>query len=154
MKQVLFFFIIIIITGCNDNNTFSQFQLREEKYFKVSIDGHVNKPGLYLLPKNSSINDLIKQAHGYKNNALPLVNNAIKANESYFVNSKRIKHKINLNNASKEDLINIKGIGPSLANKIINYRLKINHFKNISELKKIKGIKDKLFNKIYEYFCL
>lgn len=149
MKLVLFFFIFL--NSCNDNNVVSQFVLQNQEYVKVSIEGHVNKPGLYLVPKNSDVSVLISKAQGYKANAQVINNKVISANESFFVNSNRIKDKINLNEASKEDLISIKGIGPSLATKIIDYRLKINLFTNLSELKNIKGIKDKLFDKIYEY---
>ena len=60
-----------------------------------------------------------------------------------------ISTKININNASKEELMKIPGIGESKANDIIKYREK-SKFKNIEEIKSIKGIGDNIFDKIKE----
>ncbi|OCL26627.1 starch synthase [Orenia metallireducens] len=56
--------------------------------------------------------------------------------------------KVNLNLASKENLTELKGIGPHLADKIINYRSQEGMFKNLDELKKIKGVGNKLFGEL------
>ncbi len=47
---------------------------------------------------------------------------------------------INLNTASRAELESIKGIGPSKAQAIIDYRKKHGDFNSISELKEINGI--------------
>jgi len=56
--------------------------------------------------------------------------------------------KININEASLEDLESLKGVGGSLAGRILEYRSKNGNFRSIEELKKVKGIGDKLFNRI------
>jgi len=50
---------------------------------------------------------------------------------------------IDINSASFEDLEKIPGIGPVMADRIIQYRLKNGAFKTIEDLKKVKGIGDK-----------
>ena len=62
--------------------------------------------------------------------------------------------KININKASVEELQNINGIGPSLAEKIINYRNKNGKFEDINELKNISGLGEKKFESIKEYITL
>jgi len=62
--------------------------------------------------------------------------------------------KININNASKEELMKVPGIGESTANKIINYREQNNKFKNIEELKNIPGIGDSKFENMKEKICI
>ncbi|RDU65549.1 helix-hairpin-helix domain-containing protein [Helicobacter sp. MIT 14-3879] len=54
---------------------------------------------------------------------------------------------IDINTASKKELMTLEGIGAKKAEQIIEYREK-NKFKSIDEIKNIKGIGDKLFNKI------
>lgn len=58
--------------------------------------------------------------------------------------------KININTATQADLETIDGIGPALAERIIEYRKQNGKFKNIDELKSVKGIGDKKFESIKE----
>lgn len=56
--------------------------------------------------------------------------------------------KVSINTATKEELMNLSGIGESRAIDIINYRNENGLFKSIEDLKQISGIGDKLFEKI------
>ena len=55
---------------------------------------------------------------------------------------------ININTASVLELESLPEIGPILARDIIFYRMKIGRYKDIEELKNIKGIGDKKLEKI------
>lgn len=56
--------------------------------------------------------------------------------------------RININEADEGTLAMLKGVGPSLAKRIVDYRTKNGRFGSIEELKKVKGIGEKLLNHI------
>ena len=58
---------------------------------------------------------------------------------------------ININNASQEELVKLPNVGPILAGRILEYRKQNGKFKNIKEIKKVKGIGEKKFIKITPY---
>ena len=55
---------------------------------------------------------------------------------------------INLNTATKDDLVALPGIGPSKARAILDYRSAHGPFKSIEEVKDVKGIGAKRFEKL------
>ena len=57
-------------------------------------------------------------------------------------------NKVNLNNATKEDLMTLKGIGPARADDIITYRTDHGAFQSIEEIMNVPGIKNNAFEKI------
>lgn len=82
------------------------------------------------------INDLCKEK--IKNDACILDKDISKTNKV-----------VNINTASKEELMTLKGVGEAMAQKIIDYRGK-NKFTNKEDLKKVSGIGDAFFDKIKE----
>lgn len=58
---------------------------------------------------------------------------------------------VNINKASLEELQEIPGVGPSTAQKILDYRNENGLFKNLEDLKNISGIGDKTFENMREY---
>lgn len=61
---------------------------------------------------------------------------------------------ININKASEEELMTIKGIGQVKAKAIISYREKYGGFVALEEIMEVKGIGEGTFNKIKELISL
>jgi len=56
--------------------------------------------------------------------------------------------KININTATVEELVSLPGVGDSVAKSIVEHREKNGGFKTTDDLKEVKGIGEKKFEKI------
>lgn len=65
-----------------------------------------------------------------------------------------INEKININTASKEQLLSIPGIGEAKAKSIILYREENGYFSSIEEIVKVSGIGDNLYETIKDYITV
>ncbi|MCX8057808.1 MAG: helix-hairpin-helix domain-containing protein [Spirochaetes bacterium] len=66
----------------------------------------------------------------------------------------KVNFPIDINKATYEELIQIPGIGPTLAKRIIEWREQNGNFNSIEDLIKVKGIGEKIFEKIKSYFII
>ena len=58
---------------------------------------------------------------------------------------------IDINKATEDDLLLVKGIGEATAKKILDLRNKLGRFGDINQLMEIKGIKEKKLAEIRKY---
>jgi competence protein ComEA len=131
----------------------------------VYVSGAVNKPDVYALPLGSLVKDAVAKAGGAAVDAdLDHVNLALKLSDQMQVyvprkgetvatpkassGSATLSAPININTATAEELDRLPGIGPSLAQVIIDYRTQHGPFKTIEAINEVKGIGDALFAKI------
>ena len=68
--------------------------------------------------------------------------------------SSNISGAVNLNSASSSQLDSLPGIGPAYAGRIIEYREANGGFKSIEEIKNVKGIGDKTFDKFKDQITI
>ena len=121
----------------------------------VDVTGAVNKPGVYSLPSRSRVIDAIKAAGDSSPGAdLSTINLAriINDGEQIYVDSTvvnssgvRIRKSIrigplNINQATVKQLDSLDGIGPVIAERIVEYRKKNGSFVTIEDLQKVSGI--------------
>ena len=134
----------------------------------VDVCGHVKNPGVYQLTEDSRVYEAIDKAGGMTEEAsASLVNQAERlidgqqiyvpsedeqaygsGNAAYPAAKDTDNGKVNLNTASKEQLLSLTGIGDVKADSIIRYREENGSFRSVEDIKKIEGIKDGVFNKI------
>ena len=129
--------------------------LDEERYISVEIKGEVEEPGIYELKLGSSLQDLFEKAKLKEDADTSRYSlNTILYNSQIIVIGKNRNDLISINSANLEELIRLPGIGPSLAQRIIDYRNTYGSFNNLEELMNVKGIGNGKFGKIKEYICL
>ena len=66
-------------------------------------------------------------------------------------NTETSSSKVNINTGDLEELEGLPHIGPSIAQKIIDYRKTNGNFKTIEDIKNVKGIGDKTFEDIKDF---
>lgn len=70
------------------------------------------------------------------------------------IQQNREEKKININAATEQELESLKGIGPATAKNIIRYREEYGGFSSIEEIKNVKRIGEKIFEKIKADICV
>lgn len=138
-----------------------------EGFLYIYVCGEVNAPGVYKLPSGGRTYEAIEMAGGLTGEAAETyVNQAeiLTDGQKVYIPSREeaeispaaaemqaegsTEGKVNLNTASKEELMELSGIGESRAEDIIAYREEHGGFDAIDEVKNISGIKDAVFDKI------
>lgn len=125
----------------------------------VYVCGAVEQEGVYSLPAGSRIYEAIEMAGGFREDAATAeVNQAEVLQDEARVyvptfaevlsDEGETDGKVNLNKATKEELMTLPGVGASRAESIIQYRNENGGFKNIEDIMLISGIKEGLFEKI------
>lgn len=111
---------------------------------------------MYEVSWHATIQDVLELAGGVKeaadvsaiNQSDPLVNHAV-----IVIPKQKEQPCISINSATLEELDTLKGVGPALANRILEYRA-TRSFQSLEDLKNVKGIGDKMFEKIKDQLCL
>jgi competence protein ComEA len=137
----------------------------------VHVAGAVNEPGVHTLPNGSRVKDAVERSGGLADDAdSDLINLAkpLKDGEQIWVPAEdpvkvidvsdelttkgdqknQPAQRININSASQADLETLPGIGPVIAQAIIQFRLENGPFEALNEIQSVSGIGPVTFEKI------
>ncbi|HHQ0953097.1 TPA: helix-hairpin-helix domain-containing protein [Listeria innocua] len=171
---------ISIPTSQTDKVTANQTLNTEEKpqkekkknatHIYIDIKGAVRTPGVYKLPVDARVQDVVKVAGGLTEDAdnsklnlaeklkdemsIYVYKNGEAGSEEVVKDDIELSEtdkKVNINSATKIDLQQVPGIGDSKATAIIEYREKEGLFQTIEDLKNVTGIGEKTVEKLKEY---
>ena len=137
----------------------------DEKIF-VDVKGSVKHPGVFETTKDKRVKDLIEEAGGLLDDAdTSTLNLSQKVKDQMVIYVLKHGEKpkqmtdggstgsssgdvININTASKEQLMKISGVGKTKAEAIIAHREKNGDFKKKEDITKVRGIGKSTFEKI------
>ena len=155
MKQLLLIFIIILLVAGVDTYAISLNQAQHDT-ITVTIDGEVEQPGSYQLPLYASLSDLLQLSITTEEADLSVLNPQmiLKDHDHVIITSLQQTTRISINTADVNTLCRLEGIGPSTAQKIIDYRNEHGLFQSLEELMNVKGIGQARFEKIRDQIYL
>lgn len=139
--------VINIAGGLTDNADTTILNLskkvKDEMYIIVYSNDEIKEYKQKLLPSKEIIKQVEEKIICPDNS-----NDACeKTNKSSNKEEVKVDGMININTATKDELMTLTGIGESKADKIIEYR-NSNKFNSIDDIKNISGIGESIFNKI------
>lgn len=136
----------------------------------VYVTGRVKNPNVYKVPDDYRIYQIIELAGGFLDDAETRnINLADRIYDGmqitvYAVGEEQVNSSgetiptksslININTASKEELMTLPGIGESKAESIISYRNQNGYFNSIEDIMNISGIKEGAFEKIKDFITV
>lgn len=135
-----------------------------ESQLMVDIKGEVMSPGVYDMPSDARVKDVVDAAGGFTKDAdQQMINLAQKVLDEMIIiipkhgemesdgTSEQSKQgKVRINYASEEEIQQLPGIGPSKARAIIQYREEFGYFKQVEDLLEVSGIGEKTLDALKE----
>lgn len=163
MKHLRYVLITVVLAGFFAFSWFGRFQpvsldLEAPSVINVEVKGQVESPGVYEIANGSTINDLLEKAGGTLEEAdTSAISLNSKLADAQVVVVPEITDAtaslVSINSADAEQLQQLPGIGPSMAQRIIDYREE-SPFTSLEQLKEVKGIGDKTFEKLKDLIAL
>lgn len=123
----------------------------------VEIKGEIKRPGIYKIHETTRLFEVIVLAGGFTKeadfetlNLAQVVSDgmSIHIHAKQTVDTPQEVHKISINDASLQMLMQLKGIGEARAKSIIEFRLKNGPFHRIEDLMKVSGISEAIYHQI------
>lgn len=144
-----------------------------KKKLLVHVCGEVLNPGVYEIEEGGRVWEAVRLAGGFTQEADPdYLNQATKVTDGeqlYIPGKEETKERervsesrqeggegpsasgvVDLNKASKEELMSLSGIGEAKAEAILAYRQERGKFEKVEEIKEVSGIGEGVFRKIKE----
>ena len=156
-KIICFLSLLLMLCSCTNKEEIIIQQEHvsvEQEEIIIEIKGAVKIPGLYTSYKGVLLFEIINQAGGTLNNAdmsrinlVQIYNNNASIEIPFTTSNTTQKNIVNINTATINELMTLKGIGKTKAEKIIVYR-NTHSFTSIEEIMNVSGIGEDIFTGI------
>ncbi len=175
LAGMLFSAVILLISSHSVQKPITLLPTEKTILIKIHITGEIVKPGVYSLFPDSRVIDAIDTAGGFTKSAstdsinlarvlvdgeylkIPkkdMESSSIILELSVTPNASSGTTKININDATLEQLDQLPGIGTIKAQEIIEYRLIHGPFMTLEEIMSVPGIGEEIFGEIKNYIII
>lgn len=151
MRYILCFFYLLFISACSSVDVVLPIEGSE---IEVSVIDLKQETKVYTLALYSTVSDLLVLIDCDECDLTRFNPNAPLHPNDVIVLYPKKNDCISINQADLITLDQLSGIGPSLSQRIIDYRQNVGYFQSLEEIMLVKGIKEKLFEKIKAFICL
>lgn len=152
--QILGFLFLLICSVIYDLEKPTAVHKEKKQLSYVVLEGEFLKQGKYEFEGSLTVKELIDDVGiSSKANLKALSLHYQIQDESSLYLPRKNDLCISLNNATKEELMQLERVGEKTAEKIIDYR-KDNRFECIEDLMNVSGIGEKTFLRLRDYLCL
>jgi competence protein ComEA len=129
---------------------------RQKADISVEVKGEAENCGIYTLPPYSTLADLLQLIRLSENADTSMLNynTVLKDNDVINIPARSEVRRVSINTATLEELMSLPQIGQVTAQRIIDYRNSHGFFQQLEDIKAVKGIGDKTFEKIRDLICL
>lgn len=154
-RKLILLVLLAILSICN-SVSLSSMDLNEERTIDVEIRGEVEKEGVYEMKLGDRIEDVLSLAVLKENADISSfsLQKQLSDNEMIVIPAKKEERLISINSAGVEELCRLPGIGPAIADRIIEYRKQNAGFKTLEDIMNVKGIGKATYEKIKGYIAL
>ncbi len=156
MKKYLFLCLLFLLFIIINTISTKLLVVKKREEITVRVIGEVKQELELNLPINSTYKDLIILIEPNSKADLRFLqqNITLKHNDVIIIPAYNEVKKVSINTADIDELTTLPGVGEALAKRIIEYRQTHGLFQKLSDIKLVKGIKDKLFKKLVDKICL
>jgi competence protein ComEA len=136
----------------------------------VSLSGDLSRSGIYYLPENTTLSNLltlagIERQDRFDKNILGLgliagqkvtlsADGSLTLGQMDAAERLALDLPIDLNRATRDELMLVPGIGETTADRIVQFRNTSGLFRKVADLKNVPGIKEKKLKRWERYFYL
>ena len=158
MKQLLIFLMLVFIAFGIDTTVMKPEETLQEP-ITVNVTGEVENPGPLSVKPYTTVKEILEIAQPKEDADLDVLNPDTVLNDHDVLNVPRQPEeqeqmRFSINTSGLDELVRLPGIGPSIAQRIIDYRAEHGLFQNIEELMNVPGIGPAKYESLSSQICL
>lgn len=153
LRLKVFFLFFLVLSACDYKE---RFLIETPETFTIYVDGAVKNPRQLIIKPYATIGEVLEDVNLLEDSDLSSLNlqTILHHHDKLTIPFKKEAACVNINSGSLEELSSLIQIGPTIAQRIIDYRQEFGLFQTIDDIVLVKGIGEKTLMKNRDRLCL